>query len=352
MIKLHDPECTGCSACHAICPTRAISMKPDEEGFLFPVISEDDCIGCNQCDAVCPLENPRKHEYQDYCYMATSANSEDLTYCSSGGVFPLLARYALQKGGSVCGCILDESCVARHVVSDDAGVVRAMSRSKYVQSDMGACLEQAKDLLDSGKFLLFTGTPCQVGGLMSYLGRDYENLLTMDFACHGVPSPLIFKNYVEEAKAKNPDVKTFWFRNKSQGWARSGSMTWLDGNGKELHRAQGLEDPYWKEFADNNTLRRSCPLCHFCTPQRSSDFTVGDHWSIGDSPFYNSMGVSFILCNTQKSLNWLWEHEDEFQMLERITLKSVGQPHFWRPYSRGEKRGQTFMELKRKTRCQ
>nr|WP_277424693.1 Coenzyme F420 hydrogenase/dehydrogenase, beta subunit C-terminal domain [Desulfovibrio sp. ZJ369] len=349
---MHNTQCTGCTACFAICPTNAISMEPDEEGFLFPVIDENCCINCHKCDDVCPLENPWKYEYQDYCYLATSANNEELAYCSSGGVFPILARYTLNKSGIICGCILDQDCTARHVVSDDPKVVRAMSKSKYVQSDMGDCYQQTKSLLDKGRFLLFSGTPCQVGGLMSYLGREYKNLLTMDFACHGVPSPLFFKKYVTNVKAKNPHVKSFWFRNKSRGWCQSVSMTWLDEDGNEIQRIANLEDSYLKEFIENNSLRKSCPQCHFCTPQRSSDFTVGDHWNMGKSPFYNPLGVSFILFNSQKALHWLKENEDEFQTLERISLKNVGQPHFWRPYFRGKNRKQIFTALAEGKICQ
>lgn len=347
MIQTHNKACTGCTACYAICPTKSITMEADEEGFLFPLIEQHSCIGCNKCEEVCPLGNPPKYEYHDYCYIAVIDNDEILANCSSGGVFPALADYALAKGGFVCGCVLDEECIVRHTISNDPNDIKEMYKSKYVQSDLGDCFASVKELLDSGEFLLFTGTPCQVGGLRSFLGREYDNLLTMDFACHGVPSPELFKQYVQEVKSANNDVKTFWFRNKMFGWRKSVAMTWADESGNVIKYIPPSEDSFWKEFAAYNNLRNSCAVCEFCTPQRSADITVGDHWNIRNSPYYDPKGVSFILCNTPKALLWLQENEDYFRTLERITLKNVCQPHFWRPYVQGKKRTEIFENLQR-----
>lgn len=345
MIPQHDSRCTGCTACMAVCPQGAISMAPDEEGFLFPVIDQNLCVHCDLCDSVCPIHSQRKHPYQDYCYIAINGNEQELMYASSGGIFPMLARTALENGGVVCGCVLDGDCVARHVLSSDPDTIHLMSKSKYVQSDMGDCLRQVKVELEAGRQVLFTGTPCQVGGLMNFLGQDYDNLVTMDLTCEGVSSPLYLKIYVEKIKKQYPNASSFWFRNKEGGWYKKPSLTWFNTKGEHLREIQ--DNSYIDNFLKLNSLRKSCPQCQYCTPQRPSDVTVGDFWKIGtDSPFFDNRGVSFMLLNTQKALAWMQANADAFRVLERIELKNVGQAHFWKPYFRGKKRGELFRKLR------
>lgn len=346
MISQHDSRCTGCTACMAACPQGAISMTPDDEGFSFPHIDVKLCNGCDICNTVCPIELPRKYPYQDYCYIAINGNEQELMYASSGGIFPMLARTALENDGLVCGCILDEDCVARHVLSSVPATIHLMSKSKYVQSNMGDSLKQTKKALDAGRYVLFTGTPCQVGGLMKFLGKDYDNLVTMDFACHGVPSPLYLKKYVNRIKKEYPQAASLWFREKEGGWLKCPRGVWITSDEHPIYEID--DNSYMEDFIDYNYLRKSCPQCQYCTPQRPSDFTVGDFWSISTrSPYFDNRGVSFMLLNTQKALAWMRANQYAFQTLERIELKNVGQPHFWKPYFKGKKkRGEFFSKLK------
>lgn len=324
MIREHFSQCSGCTACAAICPENAIIMQPDAEGFLFPIIDKEKCISCDLCSSVCQIENSLKNPFQDVCYAVQNADSDALFTSSSGAVFPLLANYALQIGGFVCGCVMDNDFRVHHILANDKASVQRMCKSKYVQSDMGGCLREVKSLLDAGKFVLFTGTPCQVGGLRNYLGMKYHNLLTMDVVCHGVPSPQVWAWYVREALQQYAITKIF-FRDKTYGWHKSVRMTYKDKNDYAFYSRWHPYDLYMKAFAQNISLRQCCANCLYATPARCSDVTVGDFWTIGPvlPCLDDNRGCSAVMCNTAKGHQIILENQQKCRIFQRITFENI-----------------------------
>ena len=193
-------KCTGCHACYSVCPRNAITMEMDEEGFLYPRIDQNKCINCSLCRGACPvlsidtveMENPIKT-----CYAACAKNRDERRTSSSGGVFSAIARQVINEGGFVCGALFDEQLTLQHkVIQTESGLMR-IKGSKYIQSKIGDSFITIKELLSSGRKVLFCGTPCQVAGLKSFLKSDPDNLLTIDLICHGVPSPGLFNKYLQ-----------------------------------------------------------------------------------------------------------------------------------------------------------
>ena len=211
MLSTKTDECVGCGACENVCPVKAISMQENEEGFLYPVVDSDLCVSCNKCNHVCPVQKNEKKAVVSKAYAAWNKDDAILRGSSSGGVFSILAQYVLRKGGVVCGAAFDEGNVVKHILVENAADLEKLRGSKYVQSEIGHIFVQIKDLLKSGRQVLFSGTPCQVAGLNSYLEKDFDNLLTVDVACHGVPSPKVWQKYIFEL---GKDVSQFNFRDK------------------------------------------------------------------------------------------------------------------------------------------
>ena len=213
-------DCTGCTACASVCPVNAIAMEPDHEGFLRPVIGER-CILCHRCEQTCPiLHPPVPGPAPAAAHAVWNRDEAERTASSSGGFFSLLARHVLEQGGAVFGAALDEDMTARHVCARTVDELAPMRGSKYVQSDLGGSFSQVKALLEEGTAVLFSGVPCQVDGLKRYLGKDYPNLLTCDLVCHGVPSPAVFRAYLDGLEAaRGSKVVSVRFKDKSHGWS-------------------------------------------------------------------------------------------------------------------------------------
>lgn len=214
--KISHKECTGCSACLNSCVKKAISFEPDCEGFLYPNVDNNLCVECGMCNKVCQAIEKINFQSPIECYAAQNQNHEDLLKSSSGGMFLVFAKEILNNGGYVSGCILTENFVAKHIVTNDLDEVYKMCGSKYVQSDLNNCFSQIKQLLTENKIVLFVGTPCQVSGLKLFLKKEYENLITLDFVCHGVPSPLLLKKYITEFEKKGVKIIDFKFRDKKK----------------------------------------------------------------------------------------------------------------------------------------
>ena len=214
-------NCTGCHACFSVCPQRCISMNMDEEGFVYPKVNLNNCIQCRSCIDVCPIVNRPILSNKPTAYACINKDDVIRLESSSGGVFTLVAEQIVENDGVVFGVGFDENFnVIHHYVENKEGLGRFRG-SKYVQSKIGDTFKQAKDLLEQGRKVLFTGTPCQISGLNSYLGKDYDNLFCMDNICHGVPSPKVWENYVSfrEDKACS-QTKKIAFRCKDEGWKR------------------------------------------------------------------------------------------------------------------------------------
>lgn len=283
MLEITDQaKCSGCHACASACPKQCIHMTADAEGFLYPEIDRSQCVDCHLCEKVCPILN-QKTASPDALQDAYAAYCTDETIrmkSSSGGVFTLLAGQILSQGGVVFGAALAEDCRSvSHIAVERAEELCRLQGSKYVQSMIGTAYQDARNFLDAGRTVLFTGTPCQIGGLYAYLKQDYPNLLTQDIVCHGVPSPKVWDRYVtlREQKAGSGASDVF-FRSKTTGWKTySMAMSFQDG---KRYTSVNREDPYMKGFLADLYLRPSCYECAFKTKQRQSDITLADFWGI------------------------------------------------------------------------
>lgn len=303
MSCIEIPEnCTGCGACFSICPQKCILMEPDNEGFLYPVLNKQKCIGCGLCEKVCPVINVTEPVEKSAIasFAAFSTDESVINGSSSGGVFTHLASAVLEKGGVVFGVGFDEDFFAKHTFIERAEQLSVLQGSKYVQSKTGNSYVEAKAFLDSGRCVLFTGTPCQINGLHKFLGKEYDNLFTQDIICHGVPSPELFRSYLESTINRDAVVKDIFFRDKRDGWKKY-SLTIVYKDGKEYSR-KFKEDGYGRLFLKNLSLRPSCYECSAKGLNRASDITLADFWGIEAvcPEMYNEKGVSFIVINTQK----------------------------------------------------
>ena len=296
-------ECTGCMACKNACPKNAIVIEEDaHNGFLYPKINKELCINCNICTKVCPVKNKLSENQNEIeVYACKNKNDEIRMKSSSGGIFTLIANYILNQDGIVFGAAFNENFEVEHTWTDKEEGLEKFRGSKYLQSKIGDSFKQAKDFLEKGKKVLFTGTPCQIEGLLAYLKKDYQNLYTQDIICHGVPSPKVWRKYLEYKKKLNNDVpQKINFRKKEiSGW-NSYHMNFTYSRFEENTHHE--DDPYMKFFLYNFDLRDTCYDCKFKKLKRKSDITVADFWGINNvRPEMNDeKGTSAILINSLK----------------------------------------------------
>ena len=277
-VRANKAECTGCGACVSICPRKAITMQPDEEGFLYPAVNGDLCVECDLCEKRCPA-GKELPEHKLHAYGMQHKDEEIRSKSSSGGVFTALARGMFDRGGVVFGAAFDEALRVEHVGAFDETELAAMRGSKYVQSDAADAVAHAASLLERGIPVLFSGTPCQIAGLKARVGKKYEEqLLAVDFVCHGVPSPGVFASYLRELEEKNGKrVTAYAFRDKRLGWKNfSAVATFEDGS---EHIGQQTTEPFLYGFLQNLYLRPSCTQCTALRGGRhASDITIADLW--------------------------------------------------------------------------
>jgi coenzyme F420-reducing hydrogenase beta subunit len=303
MIRLTEKaNCCGCGACADICPKRCITMKQDEEGFFYPAVDPARCIDCGLCEGVCPIlkkQAPQPVQLKAYAARATEDALREKS--SSGGLFTLLAEEILSRGGCVAGAAFDQDLSVRHILGDNAADLEKLRGSKYVQSRMEDTYLCVKEQLQKGRLVLFTGVACQVAGLKSYLGKEYENLYTVDILCHGVPSPMVWEKYLREQEAAHGQKPAaVSFRDKRTGWRRSSISMKFD-QGAEYCRPGGA-DRYMQLFLGDICLRPSCHSCRFKAFPRLSDLTIGDAWGIEKQmpQLDDDRGTSVILVNSEK----------------------------------------------------
>ena len=301
MIEVNDKrDCSGCTACASICPVKCIEMKSDEEGFVYPVVDKSRCINCGLCEKTCPIINRKADaKIEPRAYACINNNLAVRMNSSSGGVFSLLAEYILQNDGVVFGASFDEKFVVRHTFVEREEDLNKLRVSKYVQSDMGEMFKKAKEFLDADRKVLFTGTACQIAGLKSFLKRDYENLFTQDLICHGVPSPLVWKKYLELKGFE--DCESISFRKKLENKKR-GVFYAKFKNGEEYVKSPYPSEPMTRIFLLNKCLRPSCHACVFKTITRQSDVTLADFWGINSvlPEINDKKGVSLVLIQSEK----------------------------------------------------
>lgn len=327
MINIKDKrDCCGCAACVQRCPKRCISLKEDEEGFLYPVADESVCINCGLCEKVCPIINRAEKLPVKEVLAVKNRDEAERMASSSGGVFIALAKKTMEKGGVVFGAVFDENWEVRHTYAETLDCVRPMMGSKYVQSRIEDSYCEAEKFLKQGREVLFTGSPCQIAGLHSYLRKDYPNLLAVDFLCHGVPSPGVWRRYLREAlqdavlreaAEKNtvlssslksvPVITGIEFRDKTHcGWKKysfvvRGSASKADKNSVLLSDIHS-DNPFMRGFLANIYLRPSCYRCLCKNGVSHSDLTIGDFWGIDYlmPDFDDDKGVGLVLVSTDK----------------------------------------------------
>ena len=295
-------KCCGCASCVQICPKAAISFVEDDEGFGYPVVNSDLCVQCGLCTRGCPIgKSGSLPASRISCYAAKNSDVASLEKSSSGAVFPAIAKCIINQGGVVFGAAYDGDFSVTHSFIDKIENIPLLCGSKYVQSDIGSSFRDAKSFLQKGLYVLFVGTPCQIAGLKSFLGKDYANLYTVDFICHGVPSPAVWRDYLQELAHKfNSSIVSVSFRNKDNGW-KNYRMKVGFANQIEYSIIH-YNDPFMKGFIHNFYLRKSCHNCQFKSNNSGSDLTLGDYWRVrSDKPkFYSHMGVSVALAKSEK----------------------------------------------------
>lgn len=301
MIKFNrKQDCCGCTACASICPKKCIRMQEDNEGFLYPETDTTLCVNCNACNNVCPVINKKDRRTPLQSYAAINKDSETLLKSSSGGVFSSLAEYILSLGGVVFGAVWDEDKVV-HTYIDILVELYRMRGSKYVQSDLKDSFRQARQFLNEGRLVLFSGTPCEIGGLKSYLHKEYDNLLTVDVACHGAPSPKVMSLYLSELKKKYGNEVKLDFRSKPDGW-QNYKVTAYTGDKHFFYEGQ-KENIFMKGFLRELYSRPSCHECAFKEFRSQSDITLADFWGVQD--IFPEMdvhnGVSLVLLNSENA---------------------------------------------------
>ena len=314
MIAISDKSlCCGCTACMNACPVQCIVMRRDREGFDYPVANPDRCIGCGKCEAVCPVQHPSAAA--EPLEVLAVRSDEYVAGSSSGGVFPELAKKVLDDGGVVFGAVLNDDMTVGHTDAEEMSAVERMRGSKYVQSDLYGTFEEAKYYLEEGSKVLFTGTPCQIAGLKSYLGKPYDGLIAADCACHGVPSPGLLEKYVDAlCRKEGAAVGSLKFRDKSAGWMHyQFAYSTADVTVAKPYR----KDPYMALFIQDMTLRPSCYRCPARKGRSGADITLADLWSVAEVlPEWNDdKGVSMVLVNSDKGRDILYE--------TGITMKKV-----------------------------
>ena len=303
MIELgNDLRCCGCSACANACPKDCISMVADAEGFLRPIVDETICISCNQCDRVCPILHPPVLPKQDTELLAAvNEDDADRSRSSSGGIFVLLVQYVLKKKGVVFGAAFQPDFSVSHDYAESEPDVYRFCGSKYVQSKIGDSYQKTRDFLEQGRYVLFTGTPCQIIGLKRFLGKDYPKLITMDIICHGVPSPAVWMDYVRQRIASDHagQPEHIEFRAKDTGWSLfSMKFTYKD----KVYRSSLQEDLFMRGFLRNLFLRPSCHQCIAKDARRISDITLADLWGASKicPELYDDKGTSLVMLHSEK----------------------------------------------------
>lgn len=297
--------CTGCTACAEICPANCIEMTENEKGFLYPTIDLSKCKNCGMCEKVCPVMRSSSPGYvsegMPEAFAAFNVNGRDRINSSSGGVFSALAEEIINQNGVVYGAAFTEDLAVHHIAVTDKKQISLLRGSKYVQSYIGDCYKDAKKNLIEGKKVLFSGTPCQIEGLLSYLSKPYENLFTVDIVCHGVPSPLAWEKYLRYMERQyQSNIKHVSFRDKEKGW-KNFSMKIVFDNGME-YVCPHDDDLYMKAFLKNLCLRDSCYQCKFKSVRRHSDLTIADLWGIESiaPQIDDDKGVSLVFIQSEK----------------------------------------------------
>lgn len=293
-------QCCGCTACVSVCPKQCIRMVEDKEGFLYPQIDTTDCVDCGLCEKVCPVLYPVQAKERPAVFAAVNNNSEVRMHSSSGGIFTLLAEQTIQKGGVVFGACFDKEWNVVHRYTETLGGLSVFRGSKYVQSDMGTSFQDAKRFLDQGREVLFSGTPCQIAGLKNYLRKSYPTLLTVEVACHSVPSPKVWNSYLSNKR----NISSINFRSKCKGWKGYHVVVEYEEHKEEIPSGKNF---YMIAFFSALSVRPSCYTCPAKLGNSQSDIMIADFWGIDKvlPEIDDDKGCSLVIIHNPKILQLL-----------------------------------------------
>lgn len=346
-------ECSGCYACHAVCPQNCITMKADTEEFWYPKVEKDTCIQCNLCNKVCPISNEReltgKNAKTISAYAAYHKNELVRLKSSSGGIFSILAETILKRNGVVFGAAYNKKFQIVHKYIEHIEDIYQLQGSKYVQSKIGNTFMQAKHFLEEGREVLFSGTPCQIAGLKKFLSKEYEKLYCQDMICHGVPSPLLWSKYLDENEKEGKQIVKVSFKDKRHGWSKcSMSFQYSDGTTycKTLEK-----DLYMRAFLKDICLRPSCYECNFKSIEREADITLADYWGIEKQhrEMYDNKGTSLVILHSQKA-HRIWEIIKGTMVTKEVDVNEAIKynPSAITSANRNEKREEFYVHLNEK----
>lgn len=342
-------RCFGCGGCSVACPKSAIRMERDAEGFAYPAIDFALCVKCGACRRVCPVNAPDQvAEAEPEFFSIRHGDPAVRRASTSGGAFTVLSDAVLARGGAVAGAVLTQDFQVRHAVAFDAAGRNAMRGSKYLQSDASPVFGEVKKLLASGREVLFTGTPCQVAALRAFLGGDPERLTTVDFICHGVPSPLVFDGYLRHLETRRgAKAVAVRFRDQSRGCVpmRIG----VDFSDGQTYLGECGTDLFFKIFLSGISNRPCCTECPFTRVRRSSDLTIADNWRFAAfvPEWDDNTGVSTLLVNTTRGAKLLLAAEEAAE-LEPCTLEQIDQHYLHAPGGEHPDRKLFFRSLARR----
>ena len=303
MLDICKDKCCGCGACFQICPVKCIEMIPDYDGFKYPTVDKNKCIRCGKCNSACPVNNiPHEQVHLEY-YCAKSKGDEYLKYSSSGAIFAEIAKYVLSQKGVIFGAAFNEKFELEHTSITSIDDLPKLLGSKYVQSDTRNTYCEVREHIKNGRLVMYCGTPCQIDGLKRFLStrENSDRLILVDFVCHGVPSPKLWKKYLQYREdIAEGKLQTVNFRQKETGWETySMSMHFENGTEYLCHRDK---DMYLSLFINSYTLRDSCYQCKFKVDKHAGDLTIADFWQVKKVfPELDTRdGVSLVFINTKK----------------------------------------------------
>lgn len=335
--------CCGCSACFNACPTKSIKMKKNDYGFVYPVINPDSCINCGICKKVCSYQNQSLFHPIKGAYAVISKNNHVRKMSSSGGLFYELASKFIREGGVVYGAAYSAKWEVLHIKVDNERQLNLLQGSKYCQSDINETYKQVKKDILNNFNVLFSGTPCQIDGLLGYLGKQPDNLFLVDLVCHGVPNNQMFKDYLNGLELKKDGIITdFTFRDKRLGWGINGSYSI---NNRKKINIFASESSYFSLFEYGFIYRDSCYSCKYAKSERVSDLTIGDFWGVeqvvpeilGKHRWNERLGISLALVNTEKGQMLLDQADVLFQIVD-IQSAVVRNAQLYKPVSQKKER--------------
>lgn len=356
MPKLASKEmCTGCTACMNACTKYCIEMTVDIDGFVYPKVRNiSSCIGCGVCECICPVlvKQEFKRSGLPVTYAALSIDDATRMESSSGGVFSEIAKVILEKNGVVYGAAYNESFEVYHCCIDSIENLYKIRGAKYAESNLGNTFSEILVRIKQGQYVLFAGTPCQVAGLKSFVRKDYDNLFCIDFVCHGVPSPMAWKEYIKYRAKQDADGKmpiAINLRSKSSGWSKyQYSNLFQYGDGKE-YSSISSQNLFMKLFVGDYISRPSCENCSFKGYKRVSDITLGDFWGIWDiaPEMDDNKGTSVVLVQSDKG-NTLWNEIKNNLVFKEVTLEQASQqnPSMLKPSKAKENREEVLAMIR------